>query len=45
MDENYDDDQHLEEIRKKLFAKYDAALRRLAEEERKETKDGKVHDN
>ena len=36
MDDNYDDDQHLDEIRKRIFEKYDAALKRLAEEERKE---------
>jgi DNA-binding transcriptional MocR family regulator len=36
VDENYDDDEHLEEIRKKIFERYDAALRRLAEEESKE---------
>lgn len=39
VEENYDDDQHLEEIRKKIFERYDAVLRRLANEEKKEKKD------
>lgn len=38
-DENYDDDEHLEEIRNRIFARYNEAMKRLAEEERKE-KDG-----
>lgn len=39
VDENYDDDEHLEEIRKKIFQRYDAVLRQLADDENKETKD------
>lgn len=42
VDENYDDDEHLEEIRKKIFERYDAALRRLAEEEKKDEQQKKV---
>lgn len=42
VDENYDDDEHLEEIRKKIFERYDAALRRLAEEEKNNEQQKKV---
>lgn len=35
-DENYDDDQHLEEIRNRIFARYNETMKRLAEEERNE---------
>jgi len=42
VDENYDDDEHLEEIRKKIFERYDAVLRRLAEEEKNDEQQNKV---
>jgi hypothetical protein len=34
VDENYDDDEHVEEVRKKIFQRYDAALQKLADQER-----------
>jgi hypothetical protein len=37
MDENYDDDQHMEVIRNRIFSRYDKTMRRLAEVERNES--------
>ena len=35
-DENYDDDEHIEDIRNRIFARYNEAMKRLAEEEKNE---------